>query len=129
MAEKTGALLVTGGSRGIGAAIVRLAAARGWNVCFSYLNDREAAEKLLRALGRLGHEAQMFQGDVADEAFPRRFFDYAEAALGPVQGLVNNAGITGPIGAFKDITIGTLRRIQDVNLMGTLLLSQEAIRR
>ncbi|MGI6855094.1 SDR family oxidoreductase [Mesorhizobium sp. 1B3] len=122
-------LLVTGGSRGIGAAIVRLAAARGWKVCFSFLSDHQAAESLLRELEAAGHEARMLRGDVADEAFPRQLFDYAEATLGPVQGVVNNAGITGPIGVFKDTSIGTLRRTLDVNLMGTMLLSREAIRR
>lgn len=124
-----GALLVTGGSRGIGAAIVRLAANRGWKVCFSFINDRDAAESLCHELGGKGYRTEMFQGDVADEAFPRRFFDHAEATLGPVLAVVNNAGITGPIGSFKDTSVATMRRTLDVNLMGTMLLSQEAIRR
>jgi len=69
------------------------------------------------------------QGDVADPAFAARFFAEAEVAFGPVTALVNNAGITGPIGSFKDLTFDTLRRIVDTNLIGTALLAQEAVRR
>lgn len=129
MPNEPGVLLVTGGSRGIGAAIVRLAATQGWKVCFSFVSDHKAADLLVRELQSAGHDVRSFQGDVADEAFAKKLFDYAEADLGPVEGVVNNAGITGPIGLFKDATIETLRRTIDVNLLGTMLISQEAIRR
>lgn len=129
MARKSSVLLVTGGSRGIGAAIVRLATTSGWKVCFSFVNDHRAAEALVRERADAGHDVRMVQGDVADEQFRGRLFDYAEATLGPVEGVVNNAGVTGPIGLFRDATIDTLRRTLDVNLMGTMLVSQEAIRR
>jgi len=122
-------LLVTGGSRGIGAAIVRLATRHGWKVCFSFVSDHKAADLLVRELQLKGYDARSLQGDVTDETFPKRVFDYAETHLGPVEGVVNNAGITGPIGSFKDASIETVRRIVDVNLMGTMLISQEAIRR
>lgn len=129
MSNESKVLLVTGGSRGIGAAIVRLAAAQGWKLCFSFANDHQAAEALVRQLGAEGHEALSVHGDVADPTFPARLFDHAESNFGPVLGVVNNAGITGPIGLFKDATLETLRRTLDVNLMGTMMTSQEAIRR
>lgn len=129
MSKEPRVLLVTGGSRGIGAAIVRLAASQGWKVCFSFVSDHQAADLLVQELQSAGHDARSLQGDVADEAFPKRLFDYAETNLGPVEGVVNNAGITGPIGLFKDATIETLRRTLDVNLLGTMLVSQEAMRR
>jgi NAD(P)-dependent dehydrogenase (short-subunit alcohol dehydrogenase family) len=89
-------LLVTGGSRGIGAAIVRLAAEAGARVCFSYRSDRAAAEAVCAA----AHPGQVsaIQSDVADVDAARRLFDAAEAAHGPVTLLVNNAGITGRYG-------------------------------
>lgn len=122
-------LLVTGGSRGIGAAIVRLAAEQGHNVCFSYLRDEEAAEKLISEFGREGSQVRAVRGDVAEPGFAARFFDAAEAAFGPATMLVNNAGVTGPIGRFSDATVETLRRTVDVNLLGPMLLAQEAVRR
>jgi NAD(P)-dependent dehydrogenase (short-subunit alcohol dehydrogenase family) len=127
--QESGVLLVTGGSRGIGAAIVRLAARHGWKVCFSFVRDEPAAQSLLQELGAAGHEAAMIRGDVADETFPQRMFDHAETNLGPVRGLVNNAGITGPLGPFSALDKASLRRTLDVNVLGTLLMSQEAIRR
>jgi NAD(P)-dependent dehydrogenase (short-subunit alcohol dehydrogenase family) len=120
-------LLVTGGSRGIGAAIVRNAVRKGYAVCFSYHQNRSAATNLVEELAPARIHA--VQGDVADPAFAAHSFAEAEAALGPVTALVNNAGITGPIGPFQDLTFDTLRRTVDTNLIGTALLAQEAIRR
>ena len=122
-------LLVTGGSRGIGAAIVRQAAAKGIGVCFSFLHDDKAAESLTRELVNSGRRVQALQGDVAEPDFARRFFDVAAESFGPATMLVNNAGITGPIGPFKDTTLETLRRTVATNLIGPMLLAQEAIRR
>ncbi|HYE01159.1 MAG TPA: SDR family NAD(P)-dependent oxidoreductase, partial [Alphaproteobacteria bacterium] len=86
-------LLVTGGGRGIGAAIVRRGAQRGYRVCFSYLQDQTSADRLISEIAAAGHEPPLaVRGDVADPAFPERFFDAAEAAFGPVSALVNNAG-------------------------------------
>lgn len=127
--EREPCLLVTGGSRGIGAAIVRLAAARGWNVCFSYLRDDEAARNLISDIGDSGDRLRCLRGDVAEPAFAARFFDFAEEELGPVTMLVNNAGITGPIGMFRDASVETLRRTVETNLLGPMMLAQEAVRR
>jgi NAD(P)-dependent dehydrogenase (short-subunit alcohol dehydrogenase family) len=123
---KSQVLVVTGGSRGIGAATVRLAAQAGARVCFSYRRDREAAETVCAAAGA---QVVAFQGDAADEAFARKLFDAAERAHGPVTMLVNNAGITGRYGAFADLPVDTMRRTLDVNVLGPMMLAQEAIRR
>ncbi|HEX6995345.1 MAG TPA: SDR family oxidoreductase [Gammaproteobacteria bacterium] len=122
-------LLVTGGSRGIGAAIVRLAARRGYSVCFSYRRNEKAANELIAELEGEGWSVRSVRGDVAEPGFAGRFFDVAEQAFGPVTMLVNNAGVTGRIGLFKDVTGETLRRTVDTNLFGPMLLAQEAVRR
>jgi NAD(P)-dependent dehydrogenase (short-subunit alcohol dehydrogenase family) len=127
--ERQDVLLVTGGSRGIGAAIVRRAVAHGYSVCFSYLDDESAAASLLDEVRRLGGGARAFKGDVADPAFAPRFFDEAENWLGPVTSLVNNAGVTGRYGAFAHLPAEALRHTIDVNLIGTALVAQETVRR
>ncbi|MGE0006020.1 MAG: SDR family oxidoreductase [Parvibaculaceae bacterium] len=122
-------LLVTGGSRGIGAAIVALAAKRGLNVCFSYLREEEAAARLAAELAGAGGEVRFLRGDVADAGFAPRFFDFAEGAFGAAAMLVNNAGVTGPIGPFRDTAVETFRRTIDTNLLGPMMLAREAVRR
>lgn len=122
-------LLVTGGSRGIGAATVRLAAARGYAVGFSYLQATDAAQALQDELERQGARTLAVQGDVAAPDFAARCFDAVEARLGPVTALVNNAGITGRCGPFHELPPEIMRRTLEVNLFGALYLSQEAIRR
>lgn len=120
-------LLVTGGGRGIGAAVVRAAAERGYRVCFSYVEDAGAADALTAELGR--DRVRATKGDVADPAFAAAFFDEAEAAFGPVTALVNNAGVTGGLGPFPDASAETIRRTMEVNLLGTMLMAREAVLR
>lgn len=122
-------LFVTGGGRGIGAATVRAAASWGYAVCFSYLRDDEAAGRLVAELEGAGRKVRGIRGDVADPSFPRASFDEAASIFGPVTALVNNAGITGRIGAFRDADLATIRRTLDTNVLGTMMLAQEAIRR
>jgi len=129
MTKEREVLIVTGGSRGIGAAVVRGAIKRGYRVCIGYVRHRAAAEELAAELGGLDGGVITVEGDVANPAFAERCFDRAEAALGPVTALVNNAGITGPIGRFTETSHQTLRRTTDVNLLGTLYMAQEAVRR
>jgi len=131
MSRDRDVLLVTGGSRGIGAAIVRGAVRQGYAVCFNYLRDARAAEALVEELSgqAAGARVHAVQGDVADPSFAARFFDDAERRLGPVTAVVNNAGITGPIGTFADTSLETLRLTIDTNLLGPMLLAQEAVRR
>jgi NAD(P)-dependent dehydrogenase (short-subunit alcohol dehydrogenase family) len=124
MSER-GVVVVTGGSRGIGAAITRAAVTRGYAVCVGYARDDGAADRLRAELPGV----VPVRADVADPDDVRTLFDAAEAALGPVTALVNNAGVTGPLGPFRDTSVATLRRVLDVNVVGTMLCAQEAVRR
>ncbi|MGK9165545.1 glucose 1-dehydrogenase [Inquilinus limosus] len=122
-------LIVTGGGRGIGAAIARRAARDGWAVCVNYRADAAAAEAVVAEIAAAGGRAIAVPADVAQEGEIRTLFDRAEAAFGPVQGLVNNAGITGRNGELTDLDSETLRRVVDVNLIGPILCAREAVRR
>jgi NAD(P)-dependent dehydrogenase (short-subunit alcohol dehydrogenase family) len=102
------------------------AAARGCRVVFSYRENKAAADALAE---RLGERVRAVAGDVADERFAGRFFDTAEKLFGPATALVNNAGITGGIGPFAQASAERLRRTVDVNLMGTMWMAREAVRR
>jgi NAD(P)-dependent dehydrogenase (short-subunit alcohol dehydrogenase family) len=122
-------LIITGGSRGIGAATARLAATRGWAVAFSYLERREAAEALVAEITASGGEAMAIQADTAEEADVTRLFDTAEARFGRVAGLVNNAGINGGPTTLADLETSELRRLIDTNIVGCFLTAREAVRR
>jgi NAD(P)-dependent dehydrogenase (short-subunit alcohol dehydrogenase family) len=122
-------LLVTGGSRGIGAAIVRLACEDGFQVSFTYATQQQAALALVQEVEAKGARAQAIQAELGDPACAPRVFDEAEKGLGPVTALVNNAGITGPLGRFEQASLETLRRVLDVNVLATMAFSQQAVRR
>jgi NAD(P)-dependent dehydrogenase (short-subunit alcohol dehydrogenase family) len=123
------ALLVTGGSRGIGAAIVRHAADAGWDVAFTYASDTEAAREVEAHVAQAGRRALAIRGDVADESAIVRAFDQTEAAFGPLGGLVNNAGITGGVGRVANLERAMLERLFAVNVIGAMLCAREAVRR
>ncbi|GAA1431634.1 SDR family oxidoreductase [Streptomyces thermospinosisporus] len=118
--------VVTGGSRGIGAATCRRLAAEGHDVAVGYVRDPDAAEKVVVEARAAGVRAVAVQGDTSVEADVDRLFEVAESRLGPVTGLVNNAAVTGPLGRLADVDTGTLRRVVDVNLVGTLLCARRA---
>jgi NAD(P)-dependent dehydrogenase (short-subunit alcohol dehydrogenase family) len=118
-------LVVTGGSRGIGAAVTRAACERGYRVCVAYASDDAAAGGLRAELPGL----VTVRADVADPASVEALFDAAEDAFGPVTALVNNAGVTGPLGPFVAVPVATLRRVLDVNVLATMVCAQEAVRR
>jgi NAD(P)-dependent dehydrogenase (short-subunit alcohol dehydrogenase family) len=122
-------LIVTGGGRGIGAAICRRAARDGWAVVANYRSDADAAEAVVAEIAAAGGRAIALPADMSHEDEIRDLFDRAEAAFGPVQALVNNAGITGRNGVLADLETATLRRVVDVNLVGPILCAREAVRR
>lgn len=122
-------LIITGASRGIGAATARLAARRGYDVCINYARDEAAAMAVLAAIRADGGRAIAVCADVSSEADVKRLFDTAEAQLGPLRGLINNAGITGPIGRFSEVETSTLEKVLAVNVLGTMLCAREAARR
>ncbi|OVZ64866.1 oxidoreductase [Pigmentiphaga sp. NML080357] len=124
-----GTVIVTGGSRGIGAATVRLAAAAGYDVCFTYREQDAAAHDQVREIQALGRQAMCVKADAGGDTAAEHVFELAGALPQPVTALVNNAGITGPIGPFSATTAATMRRVLDVNVMGTMLFSQQAVRR
>ncbi|MGV9275893.1 SDR family NAD(P)-dependent oxidoreductase [Streptomyces griseosporeus] len=118
--------VVTGGSRGIGAAICRRLAEDGHDVVVGYVRDAGAAEEVAADVRRAGARAVAVRADTAVEADVDRLFETAERDLGPVSGLVNNAAVTGPLGRLADTGADVLRRVVDVNLTGTLLCARRA---
>ena len=124
----SGTMIITGSGRGIGAAIAQLAAQRGYSVCVNYANRSERADQVVATIREQGGKAITVQADVSDKTQVKALFDTAIEKLGPLVALVNNAGITGNIGRFVDREIESLRRTLDINILGTMLCSQEAIR-
>ncbi|MFL6122340.1 SDR family oxidoreductase [Actinophytocola sp.] len=123
----TGVLVVTGGSRGIGAAVCRAAAARGYDVVVNYASDEAAARDVVGEL--TGVRAVAVGADVSEADDVARLFD-AAAALGPLVGLVNNAGVTGNTpGRLDEHEPEVVRRVLDVNVTGVFLCAREAVRR
>ena len=115
--------IVTGGSRGIGAATVARLSAAGHTVAFSYRADDDAARAVAEASGALAIRA-----DVADEEDVLRLFARADE-LGPLAVVVNNAGIVGEKASVADLTAARIRRILDVNVVGAFLCCREAAKR
>jgi NAD(P)-dependent dehydrogenase (short-subunit alcohol dehydrogenase family) len=125
----TKVLLVTGGSAGIGAATVRLAAARGYKVAFSYRSSDAAAHALVDEVTKAGGIARAFKSDAADEAATIALFNDVDKAFGRLDALVTNAGITGPTASLETITSATLDEVFALNVRGVFIATREAIKR
>jgi NAD(P)-dependent dehydrogenase (short-subunit alcohol dehydrogenase family) len=123
-----GVVVVTGGSRGIGAATALLAAERGWAVVVNYAGNVEAAESVVAAIHAKGGEAIAVRGDVADPADVEHIFAAADR-LGPLTGLVNNAGIIGPSARVEDLDLARIERMFAVNVTGAFLCAIAALKR
>jgi NAD(P)-dependent dehydrogenase (short-subunit alcohol dehydrogenase family) len=123
-----GVMVVTGGSRGIGAGIATLAAARGWDVCVNYAAAAERAEAVVAAIRGAGRRAAAVRANVAKPEDVARLFAETDRLLGPVAALVNNAAISieAPV---ADHDPETMRRIIDTNLLGPALACRQAVRR
>ena len=122
-------LLITGGSRGIGAATARLAAQRGYSVCVNYRHNRDAAENVVQSVEEMGTRAVAVGADVAVEADVMRLFETCDRALGTVAGLVNNAGILETQMRVDTMDAARLHRIFTTNVIGSFLCAREAVRR
>ncbi|MFI1444326.1 SDR family NAD(P)-dependent oxidoreductase [Streptomyces fructofermentans] len=120
--------VVTGGSRGIGAATCLRLAEDGHDLALGYTRDDEAAERTAAAVRAAGARCVTVRVDTSEEDDVERLFDTATESLGPVTGLVNNAGVTGRLGRLADTDTAVLRRVLEVNLLGTLLCSRRAAR-
>ena len=119
---------MTGGSRGIGAATVRLAAEAGFDVVFTYVSREDAARELVTDLQGINRRVRCIQADVGLPAHVDRLMAELPGDMGPLVGLINNAGVTGRLGPFVDVPLETMQRVTDVNLIGTMLLSQHVVR-
>ncbi len=122
-------ILITGASRGIGRATAILCGARGWSVAINYLRDQAAAAETRCAVEAAGGKAGIVQGDVAEEADVLSLFDAAVAALGPLDGVVINAGVAAPAQQLADISSTRLRRMFGINIYGAFLCARESARR
>lgn len=122
-------VLVTGGSRGIGAATARLAAAGGWRVAVNYVANAEAAERLVAEIAAAGGDAFAVRGDVGEEQDVVAMFAAVDARFGRLDALVNNAGIVTPKSRVDGMNAERLLRVMRVNVVGSLLCAREAVRR
>lgn len=124
-----GTLIVTGASRGIGAAIARLAGQRGYSVAVNFCAGETEAQSVVAEIANDGGRALAIQADVSVEEQIVRMFETAERGLGPIKGLVNNAGITGGFARVEEITPEAINQTFAVNVTGAMLCAREAVRR
>lgn len=123
-------MIVTGASRGIGAACARLAARQGWDVCVNYLGNQAAAESVAADVRAAGRRALAFRADVADEAAIVAMFRAVEAELGAPDALVNNAAVTGPgRRRVENMNAADVNAVFAANVTGTIICAREAILR
>lgn len=122
-------LLITGGSRGIGAATAHLAARHGYAVAISYIHDRAAADAVVAAIATNGGQALAIQADVALEADVLRLFAQVDRSLGRISALVNNAGVLEVQSRVEHMTAERISRVLATNVLGSFLCAREAVRR
>lgn len=124
-----GTLIVTGASRGIGAAIARLAGTRGYSVAANFNSGEAEAKKVAGEIIAAGGCAIAIRADVSQEQQILHLFQTAERELGPIKALVNNAGITGGFARVENVTPETIEKTFAVNVTGAILCAREAVRR
>jgi NAD(P)-dependent dehydrogenase (short-subunit alcohol dehydrogenase family) len=122
-------VLITGGSRGIGAACALLAARQDWAVAVNYTRNSLAADEVVRQIRQAGGQAITVQADVADEAQVLAMFEKVDAKLGRLDGLVNNAGVVDTTTRVDALTLERLRRMFEINVFGSFLCAREAVTR
>lgn len=122
-------VVITGASRGIGAASAKLFAKKGYNVCINYLKDQTSAENLALKIKTMGVECITVQADVSDEAEVAKLFNRVDQELGVITALVNNAGILQPQMRLQDMTAQRINKILSVNVTSYFLCCKQAIKR
>ncbi|NYT80714.1 SDR family oxidoreductase [Alcaligenaceae bacterium] len=127
MTTRNPTVLITGASRGIGAATALAAAREGFDVAVNYVNNEAAALQVVEAVRRRGRQAVAIQGDVGRPGDIQRMFVHAEESLGPITALVNNTGVTGPIGPFSNTTDETIENVFRVNVFGAMQCTRAAL--
>jgi NAD(P)-dependent dehydrogenase (short-subunit alcohol dehydrogenase family) len=127
--DESGTLIVTGASRGIGAAVATLAGESGYAVAVNFSTGEIEANKVVDQIVASGGRAIAIHADVANEQQIIRMFETAERELGPIKALVNNAGITGGFARVEDVSSAAITNVFAVNVAGTMLCSREAVRR
>ena len=120
-------LLVTGGGRGIGAATCILAAQKGWAVAVNYTANAKAADEVVAQIKKAGGEAMSVHADVSNETQVLAMFEKVRSSMGPLQGLVNNAGVIDVSARLDEMSMARWRRMFDINVLGSLLCAREAI--
>lgn len=124
-----GVAIITGGSRGIGAASAVLAAKSGYRVCVNYASNEAAANAVVDRIVYAGGTALAVQGDVALEADILRLFETAERDLGPITALVNNAGVVDQPQRVDEMSYDRLMRMMTINVVGSFMAAREAVKR
>ena len=127
--QQSGTLVVTGASRGIGAAVAALAGARGYAVAVNYRTGESEAARVVSEIVACGGQAVAIHADVSREEDIVRLFTTAERELGPIKGLVNNAAITGGFARVDEVTARAVADVMAVNVTGSILCAREAVRR
>jgi NAD(P)-dependent dehydrogenase (short-subunit alcohol dehydrogenase family) len=122
-------MLITGASRGIGAATARLAAQRGYDVAINYLGNEKAAQSVIADIEKAGRRGIAIKGNMGVEADILNVFNEVDKKLGRLTALVNNAGIMGLGSRVSDIEAAQLKEVVDVNVTGNILVAREAVRR
>ncbi|HMS26893.1 MAG TPA: SDR family oxidoreductase [Burkholderiaceae bacterium] len=128
MAEQK-VVLVTGGSRGIGAATAVLAAAQGWTVAVNYVTHSDAADQVVQQIQAMGGNAMAVQADVSIEAEVMRMFAELDTKLGRLSGLVNNAGVVDMPARVEGMTVARLERMWSTNITSSFVCAREAVKR
>ncbi|GAA6121266.1 SDR family oxidoreductase [Acidovorax sp. FG27] len=129
MSDTPRVALITGGSRGIGAATALLAARQGWAVAVNYARNEAAAQSVVRQIAEAGGTAIAVQGDVAVEADVVAMFQAVDERLGRLGCLVNNAGVVDVPARVDEMSGERLRRMFDINVLGSFYCAREAVRR
>ena len=127
--DQHGTLIVTGASRGIGAAIAKMAGERGFFVAVNFVNGKGEAAAVVQEIVSAGGRARAIQADVAREEDVIRLFETAERELGPIKALVNNAAISGGFARVESVSASALAQVMAVNITGAFLCAREAVRR